>query len=131
MAGVSFSGREFSDGQQGIYRCDQATNRWIRSRCACQAGGKGWAVNGRDFSPPHIARQFRGLAGRERECLALRGWRAGIEILDHGAPKTGFLQDGDRVRMEARTPDGSTPFGALSQRVRIARPLLDEIAGNR
>lgn len=47
--------------------------------------------------------------------------RRGIEILDHGEPRTGFLKDGDDVRMEARLPDGSAPFGALAQRVRIAR----------
>jgi fumarylacetoacetate (FAA) hydrolase len=40
-----------------------------------------------------------------------------LEILRDGAPKTPFLSFGDRVRMEARTDDGSTPFGALDQEV--------------
>ncbi|HBF28206.1 fumarylacetoacetate hydrolase family protein [Rhizobium sp.] len=39
-----------------------------------------------------------------------------IELLDEGAPKTPFLSFGDRVRMEARLPDGSTPFGIIDQR---------------
>lgn len=43
--------------------------------------------------------------------------RRGIEIVDHGAPKTEFMRYGDRVRMEARTADGRTPFGAIDQRV--------------
>ena len=43
--------------------------------------------------------------------------RRGIEIVDHGAPKTAFMRFGDRVRMEARTPDGRSPFGAIDQRV--------------
>lgn len=43
--------------------------------------------------------------------------RRGIEIVDHGEPRTGFMQYGDSVRMEAHLPDGRTPFGALEQRV--------------
>jgi len=44
-----------------------------------------------------------------------------IEILDRGAAQTPFLRFGDRVRMEARTPDetgvGGTLFGAIDQLV--------------
>lgn len=40
-----------------------------------------------------------------------------IEVIDHGAPRTGFMRFGDRVRMVARTHDGSSPFGAIEQRV--------------
>ncbi|MDP9857502.1 fumarylacetoacetate hydrolase family protein [Agrobacterium sp. CR_3] len=40
-----------------------------------------------------------------------------IELLDQGASITPFLTWGDRVRMEARLPDGSSPFGAIDQRV--------------
>lgn len=40
-----------------------------------------------------------------------------IEKIDRGAPVTPFLSFGDYVRMEARLPDGSTPFGALDQAV--------------
>ncbi|MDQ0455686.1 fumarylacetoacetate hydrolase family protein [Rhizobium paknamense] len=40
-----------------------------------------------------------------------------IEILDEGAPRTPFLHWGDRVRMEARLPDGTTPFGSIDQAV--------------
>ncbi len=43
--------------------------------------------------------------------------RRGIEIVDEGAPKTEFMRYGDRVRMEARTADGRTPFGAIDQQV--------------
>lgn len=40
-----------------------------------------------------------------------------IEVIELGAPRTAFMRFGDRVRMEARTPDGASPFGAIAQRV--------------
>ncbi|HEX8303122.1 fumarylacetoacetate hydrolase family protein [Sphingomonas sp.] len=43
--------------------------------------------------------------------------RRGIEMLDEGAPKTPFMRFGDRVRMEARGPDGGVLFGVIDQRV--------------
>ncbi len=43
--------------------------------------------------------------------------RRGIEIVDHGKPQTEFMKYGDTVRMEARLADGSTPFGAIEQKV--------------
>jgi fumarylacetoacetate (FAA) hydrolase len=43
--------------------------------------------------------------------------RRGIELLDNGAPKTGYMKFGDRVRMEARGADGAPIFGEISQRV--------------
>ncbi|WP_219894250.1 fumarylacetoacetate hydrolase family protein [Aquisediminimonas profunda] len=43
--------------------------------------------------------------------------RRGIEVIDHGAPKTDFMKFGDRVRMESRFPDGSPLFGAINQKI--------------
>ncbi|HZU64485.1 MAG TPA: fumarylacetoacetate hydrolase family protein [Novosphingobium sp.] len=43
--------------------------------------------------------------------------RRGIEIVDKGAAETEFMGWGDSVRMEARLPDGSAPFGVLEQKV--------------
>lgn len=43
--------------------------------------------------------------------------RRGIEIVDHGAPRTDFMAYGDTVRMEAKMPDGSAPFGVIEQKV--------------
>jgi fumarylacetoacetate (FAA) hydrolase len=43
--------------------------------------------------------------------------RRGIEIVDEGAARTGFMRFGDRVRMEARSEDGRSLFGAIDQRV--------------
>ena len=43
--------------------------------------------------------------------------RRGIEIVDHGAPKTPFMSFGDRVRMECLAQDGSPLFGAIDQQV--------------
>jgi fumarylacetoacetate (FAA) hydrolase len=42
--------------------------------------------------------------------------RCGIEMLDQGAPVTGFMRFGDRVRMEARCGDQAI-FGSIDQRV--------------
>ena len=43
--------------------------------------------------------------------------RRGLEMLDHGAPRTGFMRFGDTVRMEAGGPGAGSPFGAIAQRV--------------
>lgn len=43
--------------------------------------------------------------------------RRGIEMIDTGEPKTGFMRFGDRVRMEARNAAGASVFGVLEQRV--------------
>jgi fumarylacetoacetate (FAA) hydrolase len=43
--------------------------------------------------------------------------RRGIELLDTGAPVTGFMAFGDRVRMEAALPDGTPLFGVIDQQV--------------
>lgn len=43
--------------------------------------------------------------------------RRAIEIIAQGKPATPFLGFGDRVRMEAITSTGGTPFGAISQTV--------------
>ena len=43
--------------------------------------------------------------------------RRGIEILDHGAPKTPFLAFGDRVRMAAVDGNGIAPLGVMDQRI--------------
>ena len=40
-----------------------------------------------------------------------------IEMIAGGEAATGYMRFGDRVRMEARTADGSAPFGAIDQRV--------------
>ncbi|MCX9146544.1 fumarylacetoacetate hydrolase family protein [Erythrobacter sp. WG] len=43
--------------------------------------------------------------------------RRGIEMLDEGAARTGFMRFGDRVRMECRLRDGGLLFGAIDQQV--------------
>jgi len=43
--------------------------------------------------------------------------RRGIEIVDHGQPKTPFMSFDDTVRMECVAADGSPLFGAIDQRV--------------
>lgn len=41
-----------------------------------------------------------------------------LEILDNGKPATQFIRSGDRVRMEACFPDGTSgPFGVIDQQV--------------
>ena len=43
--------------------------------------------------------------------------RRGIEMVDEGAPRTGFMRFADTVRMEARLADGTPLFGAINQTV--------------
>lgn len=43
--------------------------------------------------------------------------RRGIEIVDTGEPRTGFMRFGDTVRMQGTAADGSAPFGAIEARV--------------
>jgi fumarylacetoacetate (FAA) hydrolase len=43
--------------------------------------------------------------------------RRAIELLDEGAPRTGFMRFGDRVRMAAVAGNGTMPFGQIDQRV--------------
>lgn len=45
--------------------------------------------------------------------------RRAIELIDCGEMKTPFLQDGERVRMVAKTQAGATPFGMSDSIVRI------------
>ena len=43
--------------------------------------------------------------------------RRGIEMLDQGEAKTGFMRFGDRMRMEASLPETGSVFGAIDQKV--------------
>jgi fumarylacetoacetate (FAA) hydrolase len=43
--------------------------------------------------------------------------RRGIEVIDTGEARTGFMRFYDRVRIEAFAGDGHTVFGAVDQRV--------------
>lgn len=43
--------------------------------------------------------------------------RRAIEMIAHGAPQTGFMRFGDRVRMEVLDSDGQSLFGGIDQRV--------------
>lgn len=48
--------------------------------------------------------------------------RRAIEIIAQGAAQTQYMAFGDRVRMAARLPDGSEPFGSIDQQVVSAKP---------
>lgn len=43
--------------------------------------------------------------------------RRAIEMIEHGKPLTGFMNFGDRIRIEALDGDGQSVFGAIDQRV--------------
>jgi fumarylacetoacetate (FAA) hydrolase len=47
-----------------------------------------------------------------------------IETIEHGAPRTAFMQFGDRIRIEMLGRDGHSVFGAIEQRV---APLQDPV----
>ncbi len=42
-----------------------------------------------------------------------------IETIEGGEPKTAFMQDGDRIRIEVKGRDGNSVFGAIDQTVAI------------
>lgn len=48
--------------------------------------------------------------------------RRGIEIVDHGEPRTPFLRHGDRVRMSALDAQGAAAFGVMDQSVAVVGP---------
>ena len=54
-------------------------------------------------------------SGRGSSCIAEKRT---LETLRDGRPSTAFMQDGDRIRIEMRDPDGKSIFGAIDQRVR-------------
>ena len=43
--------------------------------------------------------------------------RRGIELVDHGEPRTEFMRFGDTVRMQGTLTDGRAPFGVIEQKV--------------
>ncbi len=45
-----------------------------------------------------------------------------IETIEHGEPKTPFMQYGDRIRIEMLDPDGASIFGAIEQTVERYEP---------
>jgi len=51
-----------------------------------------------------------------RGCSCIAEKRA-IETIESGAPKTAFMQFGDRIRIEMTGADGQSVFGAIDQRV--------------
>ncbi len=42
-----------------------------------------------------------------------------VETVQHGEPRTPFMQDGDTIRLEVKGPDGHSLFGAIDQRVAV------------
>jgi fumarylacetoacetate (FAA) hydrolase len=40
-----------------------------------------------------------------------------IETIEHGEPRTAFMQHGDRIRIEVKGKDGLSVFGAIEQHV--------------
>lgn len=55
--------------------------------------------------------------------------RRAIEIIAGGKALTPFMAFGDRVRMEAHTPDGGTPFGSMDQLVVKSQGGRPTVAG--
>ena len=102
---VDWNGKRFGDAVGGVMEFGfhelVAHAASTRSLCAGTIIGSGTVSNS----------NFREVGS---SCIAER---RGIEMLDEGAARTGFMRFGDTVRMEARLPDGSLLFGAIDQRV--------------
>ncbi|GGB56543.1 fumarylacetoacetate hydrolase family protein [Blastomonas aquatica] len=102
---VEWNGKRFGDALGGVMEFGFhdliAHAASTRSLCAGTIIGSGTVSNS----------NFREIGS---SCIAER---RGIEMLDEGKPRTGFMRFGDTVRMEARLSDGSLLFGAIDQRV--------------
>jgi fumarylacetoacetate (FAA) hydrolase len=102
---VDWNGQRFGDALGGVMEFGfhelVAHAASTRSLCAGTIIGSGTVSNS----------NFREVGS---SCIAER---RGIEMLDEGAARTGFMRFGDTVRMESRMPDGSLLFGAIDQRV--------------
>ncbi|MCB1686929.1 MAG: fumarylacetoacetate hydrolase family protein [Halioglobus sp.] len=102
---VDWNGERFGNAQAGVMDIGfhelVAHAAATRDLCAGTVIGSGTVSND----------NFREIGS---SCIAER---RGIEIVDDGAPKTGFMRFGDRVRMEAYGKDGTSAFGAIDQRV--------------
>ncbi|MBV1910803.1 MAG: 2-keto-4-pentenoate hydratase, partial [Kangiellaceae bacterium] len=48
-----------------------------------------------------------------------------LEIIEHGTPKTPFMQFGDQVRIEMFDNNGDSIFGAIDQVVKQYTPKSD------
>ncbi|WP_226018851.1 fumarylacetoacetate hydrolase family protein [Novosphingobium sp. FKTRR1] len=102
---VQWNGQVFgnADGEPMAYGFDELVAHAARTR-ALVAGtviGSGTVSN----------ESYREVGS---SCIAER---RGIEIVDHGEARTGFMRFGDTVRMEAHLPDGRAPFGTIDQTV--------------
>ncbi|MFV0644350.1 MAG: fumarylacetoacetate hydrolase family protein [Sphingomonadaceae bacterium] len=102
---VSWNGKQFGDafGEPMEYGFDELVAHAARTRNLVA----GTVIGSGTVSNPN----FREVGS---SCIAER---RGIEIVDEGEPKTGFMKYGDSVQMEAHLPDGSLPFGVIDQKV--------------
>jgi fumarylacetoacetate (FAA) hydrolase len=127
MAPFAATPDELGDAWQDFQPNMNLTVHWNGSRFG-NAHGKAMGY-GFDALVAHAARTRDLVAGTVigsgtvsnenfRECgSSCIAERRGIEIVDEGAPRTEFMKFGDTVRMEARTADGRSPFGAIDQKV--------------
>lgn len=102
---VDWNGKRFGDAVGGVMEFGfhelVAHAASTRSLCAGTIIGSGTVSNS----------NFREVGS---SCIAER---RGIEMLDEGVARTGFMRFGDTVRMESRMPDGTLLFGAIDHRV--------------
>lgn len=102
---VDWNGRRFgdADAEAMAYGFDELVAHAARTRRLVA----GTVIGGGTVSNA----EFREVGS---SCIAER---RGIEIIDDGEARTGFMSYGDTVRMEARLPGGRAPFGVLEQKV--------------
>jgi fumarylacetoacetate (FAA) hydrolase len=102
---VEWNGRRFGNAHGGAmgFGFHQLVAHAARTRylCAGTIIGSGTVSNA----------NFRDVGS---SCIAER---RGIETVDEGKARTGYMRFGDTVRMEARLPDGRPLFGAIEQKV--------------
>jgi fumarylacetoacetate (FAA) hydrolase len=102
---VDWNGQVFgrANGSEMEYGFHELVAHAARTRalCAGTVVGSGTVSNA----------NFRNVGS---SCIAER---RGIEIVDEGVARTGFMRFADRVRMEAFGDNGNTVFGAIDQKI--------------
>ena len=102
---VDFNGKRFgaAQGYQMSWSFPEIVAHAARTRALCA----GTIIGGGTVSNEN----YREVGS---SCIAER---RGIEMIDEGAWRTEYMKFGDRVRMEAKLPDGTPLFGVIDQRV--------------
>jgi len=135
---VAVTPDELGDAWQGGRVHLALESRWNNRRVGlCEAGPEMTFHFGQLIA--HVARTRRLRAGSivGSGTVSNKDWAHGyscvaekraVETIEHGEPRTAFMQYGDTIRIEMLGKDGHSVFGAIEQRVAPLHDLATEAA---